>query len=338
MKHPDFLESHGRPPPEDSEGTSDAARGRGRPRALIESGSLTQGVSARHFGLPPGTALRYERPAAKLRDYLTSYAVLDSVVEDAWHGMEWMLPGWGQIWIVMTPEPIEVRIGNRAYEPVPTTLLYGVTSRAMPIRARGGVTVCIDVSPLGWARLFSSFAAALRDRLVPLETVLPVGMVGELASALAQSDQALEVKAVLDDLFLRYIPAPNPDETRIRQLWRAIADESVEDLTAAASIHGLDRRAASRLSKQYFGFPPKLLIMRSRFLRALIPLLDAGPDGDHSAVPKGYHDRSHFLRDAKRFLGMTPRQFVAQPSPYAAAARRARTLVIGAPIPSLDRP
>jgi AraC-like DNA-binding protein len=305
---------------------------------MIESGSLTPGISAGDFGLPPGTALRYESPAAGLREFLTGYAVLDSVVTDDWHGTEWMLPGWAQIWIVMTPEPITVRIGNRAYEPIPAALLYGVTSRAMPVRARGGVTVCIDVSPMGWARLFSRSAEDLRDQLVPLETVLPVAMVRELTSELARSDRALQVKGVLDDLFSSHMSVPNPDEPRIRRIWKAIADEGVTDLAAAASIHGIDRRTASRLSKQYFGFPPKLLTMRSRFLRALLPLLDAGPEADHEPVPKGYHDRSHFLRDARRFLGMTPRQLATYPSPYAAAARRARELVLGTPIPSLDRP
>jgi AraC-like DNA-binding protein len=305
---------------------------------MIESGSLTPGISADAFGLPPETALRYERPADALRDYLTGYAVLDSVVIDTWHEREWMLPGWGQIWIVMTPEPIAVRIGNRAYEPIPAALLYGVTSRAMPVSARGGVTICIEISPLGWARLFSRSAEALRDQLVPLETVLPGTVVGELASTLARSDQALEVKGILDDLFSRHLAAPNPDEPSIRKIWKAIADEGVADLTTAAAMHGIDPRTASRLSKQYFGFPLKLLIMRSRFLRALLPLLDAGPEADHKAVPKGYHDRSHFLRDGKRFLGMTPRQFAAHPSPYAAAARRARRLVIGTPLPSLDSP
>ncbi|MBV8688213.1 MAG: AraC family transcriptional regulator [Alphaproteobacteria bacterium] len=305
---------------------------------MIESGSLTAGIDPGDFRLPPGTALRYERPAPELRDYLTSYAVLDSMVEGTRHGCEWMLPGWAQIWIVMTPEPIRVRIGNRGYEPSPGAVLYGVTSRAMPITARGGVTICIDVSPLGWARLFSRSAESFRDRLVPLETLLPGPLVSELGHALARSDRALQVKGILDDLFARRMGTPNPEEARIRQIWRAIADEDVADLTAAASLHGMAPRTASRLSKQYFGFPPKLLLMRSRFLRALLTLLDAGPGADHSQVPRGYHDRSHFLRDGRRFLGMTPRRFLAQPSPYAAAARRARRLVIGTPIPSLDRP
>lgn len=315
-----------------------AARGAAPRGGLIESGTLVRGIKAEAFGLPPDTALRCERPAPQLRDYLTSYAVLDSVVQESWHDLEWMLPGWGQIWIVMTPEPIKVKIGNRAYEPVPKALLYGVTSRAMPVSARGGVTVAIDLSPLGWARFIPRPAETLRDRLVPLETVLPAPMAEELGSRLARSDRAAAVKGVLDDFFSRHLPPPNPDEPRIREIWAAIADERAADLGAAAMIHGIDPRTASRLSRQYFGFPPKLLMMRARFLRALLGLLDARPDADFKAVPPGYHDQSHFLRDARRFLGMTPRQYASHPSPYAAAARRARKLVIGSAIPSLDRP
>lgn len=70
--------------------------------------------------------------------------------------------------------------------------------------------------------------------------------------------------------------------------------------------------------------------MRARFLRALIPLLVSDAKLDFAAVPPGYHDVPHFIRDAKHFIGMTPRRFLANEMPYTRAALRAHGLVMKA--------
>ena len=68
--------------------------------------------------------------------------------------------------------------------------------------------------------------------------------------------------------------------------------------------------------------------MRARFMRILKERMLAGETGSLE-TPKGYHDASHFLRDANLFLGMTPRRFLAMDMPYLYAALRARRLVFG---------
>ncbi|MDB5704784.1 MAG: hypothetical protein JWN66_1900 [Sphingomonas bacterium] len=304
---------------------------------MIESGSHTAGVSAEDFGLPPNTALRYEQPAAALRRHLPSYVVLDSENVGPSGTAEWMLPSWAQIWVVITDRPITVRIGSRRYDPVSSAILYGVTSRAMPVLAHGGVTIGIDVSPLGWARFFSRSAETLRDRITPLADIMPPAAVNELVARLHGSDRALEVKQVLDDFFLRHLPDPNPDEPIVAEIMRLIVDDETLDLSVAAAGLGIDIRTLRRLSKRYFGFPPRMLMMRTRFLRSFLAMLGKGGRADYSLVGPDYHDLSHFTRDAKRFLGMTPRQFMAMDTPYLEAALRARNLVFGVPTPSLDR-
>ncbi|WP_242097919.1 helix-turn-helix domain-containing protein [Sphingomonas sp. CROZ-RG-20F-R02-07] len=303
---------------------------------MIESGSHTPGIAAADFGLPAGTALRYERPDPALEALFPSYAVLDSdlalLAPD--RPVEWMLPGWAQIWIVLTAGPIRVRIGNRSYDPLKSAILYGVTSRAMPTMASGGTTVVIDVSPLGWARLFGADAEALRDRITPLGEVLPTEWVTELVDTLQASDHALEVKDRLDAFLLRHLAPPNRDEPLIARIMTLIADDRTDDLPVAAKAMGITVRTLRRLSKRYFGFPPKILLMRSRIIRAIVPML---LDGQDTPAPPPYHDASHFNRDGRRFLGTTPRRFRALAVPYLRAALRARRQVIGSAMPALDR-
>ena len=304
---------------------------------MIESGSHVPGVSVAAFGLPPGTALRYEQPAAELSGYLIDYNVLDS--DGAVHHdvTQWMLPGWAAIRIVLAEQPIAITLGGRRYDPLPVAGLYGPTSRATQVTTSGGVTIGIGISPLGWSRLFHERADALRDRIVPLDTVMRPEIVAHLVARLRASDQGPAVKGILDDFFRMHFRPIHRDEPAIRALMALILDDGIDDLAEAGARIGILPHTLRRLSARYFGFAPKTLLVRTRFLRAILAMLVQWEAGDQVAVAGNYHDLPHFLRDAKRFLGMTPRQFMAKPMPYIHAVRRARAAVIGAATGALQR-
>ena len=305
---------------------------------MIISGSLTPGIRVADFRLPPGTALRYEQPAKPLRGVLSSYAVFDSDAAVQSFPGNWVLPGWARLWIILASNPLDVIIGNRSYAALGSAMLFGVTSRAMPVSTYGGVSVVVDIGPQAWARLLAPSAELLRDRITPLNQLLPQDWCDDLIAYVARSDRGPEIKCVLDDFFLERLPPPHPDELLIACIAALLADEATHDLAGAAAQVGIAPRALLGLTKRYFGFPPKILSMRTRFLRALTAMLvDDDGVGDVVAHPAGYHDSSHFIRDANRFLGMTPRRFLAIPMPYTRASLRARILVIGAATSSLDR-
>lgn len=308
---------------------------------LIDSGTLTPGVSAADFHLPAGTALRCERPADGLRRFVGGYFVMDAVSDYQALGLEWMLPTYAQIWVVLTAGPMNIGIRRRRYAKLPKTFLYGPSSQAMPIKSTGGVTVGIEITPLGWARLVAASAEEVRDQLVPLETMIPPDRVTVLALSLAQtraqtraaSGRGDGVKEALDTFFADAMAVPHRDEAAIVMVMRIIADDTTASVAEACAAHGIDPRLAARIARRYFGFPLKLLIMRSRFLHALMPMLE---NGTTDGVPAGFYDRSHFLRSAKQFLGMTPKQYLAQKSVYVSAVARARRLVLGAPVAAME--
>jgi AraC-like DNA-binding protein len=297
---------------------------------MIESGSSTPGVDPATFGLPAHTAVRYERPAAGLREAMISYHVLDSEREHQYGRSQWLLPTWPSIRFILSPDPILLTIGSRRYDPIPAAALYGTTSKAMRMTSHGGVTIGVDLTPIGWARLFRQRADELRDRVVPLDTLLPPAWVQSLMQRLRASDQGAGVKPVLDEAFATVLGPPRRDEPQIRALARLIAEERTHDLTAAAEELGMSPTALRRLSTRYFGFPPKTLLIRTRFMRTLVRMLLAGEQADYSFMPPSYFDASHFLRDAARFLGMTPRRFLQEPHEYLVACLRARAAFIAA--------
>ena len=108
-------------------------------------------------------------------------------------------------------------------------------------------------------------------------------------------------------------------------------DDRVDGLPALTASLGMPAHTLRRLSTRHFGFPPKLLLLRARFLRSFVRMVLAGDVLDYSLIASSYHDVSHFLRDAGSFLGTTPKRFMAQPTTFLQGALHARAAALGAP-------
>ena len=162
------------------------------------------------FGLPDHTAARFEMPAPALRGLVGSYHVFDSKKEWRDGVKPWLLPSWPAIRFILAPDAIALTIGSRRYDPMPVAALYGNASRAMQMTTHGGVTIGVDLTPLGWSRLFDARANDYRDRVVPLDTLLPAGWVACALDRLRASDRSTQVKAILDDLLLAIVRPPGP--------------------------------------------------------------------------------------------------------------------------------
>lgn len=108
-----------------------------------------------------------------------------------------------------------------------------------------------------------------------------------------------------------------------------------DDIVGMAAQLGIEGAVLRRLAIRHFGFPPKLLLRRARFLRSLLCACRTDRTTDYSLIDDSYFDLSYFLRDANAFLGMTPRRFMALSTPFLDASLRARDAVLGAPTQAL---
>lgn len=291
---------------------------------MIESGTGVAGVDPRGWALPPGTAFRIELPAADLQDFFTEYYVLDSDAAVHSGATSYPLPSWPMIRIALTRGPISLRIGPRCYDPLPVAALYGTTTRAMQTTTHGGITVGFGITPLGWSRLFPISAEKVRDQVVPLATLMPAPAVDALVTDLRAADLATELATILDSFLRARLLPPTPNEDAIRGLTKLINDERIEDIGSASEQLGLTSAALRRLSIRFFGYPPKLLLVRARFMRSLVRMMLAGDGADYGHIAPTYFDKSHFLRDARRFLDTTPRRFLLRENSYVLAILRAR--------------
>ena len=77
----------------------------------------------------------------------------------------------------------------------------------------------------------------------------------------------------------------------------------------------IGERSLERLCGRYFGFPPKLLLRRQRFLRSLAQfMIDPGHTWSE-AIDGQYYDQAQFVRDFRSFMGMTPSEYADAPHP-----------------------
>ena len=94
---------------------------------------------------------------------------------------------------------------------------------------------------------------------------------------------------------------------------------------------GVSARQVERLTKRIYGAPPKLLARKYRSLRAA-SLIGTSQLHWSEAAGDAFFDQSHFIRDFKRFTGLTPSQFQNDPPPVT-------RLTLAAPRdPRRDRP
>ncbi|GAO40719.1 putative AraC family transcriptional regulator [Sphingomonas changbaiensis NBRC 104936] len=243
-------------------------------------------------------------------------------------------PAWANMRFHVAGPHWRVRLGGDSFD-VPPAALFGPTSRAGYSDGANGIVVGAGITPLGWYRLNRADAAAFSDRIAPLQE-----LIGADAALLADAAQAPreDIKARFDAIFLRLLSRPRTDEARVAQVHRYLMEPVQGGVAEMASKLGLSHRTLNRIALAAFGFGPKLLVRRARFLRSLMALRGASAETWASRIESSYYDHSHFNRDAQEFLGMSPGAFLRLPKPLNEASARLRTQILGAPAQALLKP
>ena len=268
----------------------------------------------------------FHLPSEPLRRYITAYYVVTvppgfGPAEDLLH------PEWANLRFTLSGH-WSARLGGTEFDPAPSAALFGPTSRSGIVRGRAGVVLGVGLLPLGWARFAGQPAAPFADRLSPLGNLL-----GEAAEtmlhALGQADGLVAQAALLDQLFERLDRVGPPLNPMLLAVHERLLNPAVDTVGALADSIDLSVRQLTRVSLAMFGFAPKLLIRRQRFLRTLQALIDQPERAMVAIIDEGYFDQSHFVRDFKAFMGMSPSRYFALPRPLLGPAGQARMQAMG---------
>lgn len=272
--------------------------------------------------------VEYWNACSTLRGYVTGYHRYSVAMPPGMVVRDAFFPSWATIRIALPGSaPWSVRVGSRTFDPVPTTAFCGPSSYAGYLTTTGGTLVGVALLPLGWATLFGGDISRYANRVVPLAELDEDA--DNLAEALASTDNPAPVFDAWLKARLGLCPAP---DERVPQLFALLEDPAPIRIEEMAEALNMSPRALASLTRYNFGFTPKLLLRRARFLRALSGVLIAGTDSARLIEEAGYWDRSHFLRDSHLFLGCSIRDFNKRRGPLNQMAMRVRTQVLGAAV------
>ena len=131
-------------------------------------------------------------------------------------------------------------------------------------------------------------------------------------------------------MLMQAIARPDPLEVEIENLHEALADPDISSVADLADATGISQQRLERLCRTVFGFPPKRLLRRQRFLRTLGSVMMDPELKWSAALDDQYFDQAHFNRDFQEFMGMSPSRYLAMPRRSVFASTLARAANISA--------
>ncbi|KTT70562.1 helix-turn-helix domain-containing protein [Sphingomonas endophytica] len=277
---------------------------------------------------PTGVDVNYVLPGERLARYVTGYHRFSAPVRAGDDLRDAFFPSVATIRVTLgASPPWSLKIGSRTFDPVPVVAMTGPTSYAGYLTCKGGTLVGVGLRPFGWAQLFGGDVSRLANRVVPLGDIDPGA---DMLRAAVEGDRPYH-EAIESWLEARLQRRP-PADPRIETLCVMLRDPATTRIEAVAEALDMSPRALASMTRFNFGFTPKLLLRRTRFLRAVTAVLTDPEEGPAALEAAGYWDRSHFLRDSHLFLGCSVRDFQRRRGPHNQEAIVARVQALGTPV------
>lgn len=283
-------------------------------------------------------SVRFYPPPEDLRRYFTTFYVtdIDPGEADALHDS--LHPEWGGVrffsprGVVAWTDQGDRLEGSLFQAQGPST---HPVHFAMPKARLWG----FGLLPLGWAKFIRQPAAELANRLLDGNTHPAFAPFRPLAATIFSG--ALDETAELDRLvaFFRSLSAKEPaDANRILAIHAALVDPQLTTVQELVERVAASQRTVERISYRHFGFSPKLLLRRQRFMRSLAQFMVDPSLKWIGAMDCHYHDQAQFVRDFREFMGVSPREYSSQPHPVLEPILRERNKALASPVQTLDRP
>ncbi|WP_017667124.1 helix-turn-helix domain-containing protein [Sandarakinorhabdus sp. AAP62] len=277
-------------------------------------------------------AVHFVLPAAQLRPLITTYYGVTTPValEDHLH------PEWGNIRFTLRGDWTMERPG--CTDPTPRhTALFGPTDRTGIVRSAGpGSVVGVGLTALGWAVLVDRSAHDHANRMHELTDIYGA-QAESLWAALCATDWE-GCCALLDAFFSERAAAAPPPDPLIERVQQALVSGNIDTVPDFAGGLAMTERTLARLCHRAFGFSPKQLLRRQRFLRTLAQIGDRLDLPLSTLLDGGYYDQSHFIREFKAYMGMTPLAYFNSPRQMMRRAGAERLRTAGARVQGLHQP
>ncbi|WP_411818208.1 DUF6597 domain-containing transcriptional factor [Hyphococcus sp. DH-69] len=250
--------------------------------------------------------LRYYMPRSDLRDYVRAYYFYSVDIASS----ETLCAELGNIRVILRGGGMLQMPGGQL-EPSMSAFLLGPTLGSYNLMIEPKTAVFgVGIRPEGWHALFGVSAEELADKVIDL-TAFSGGILMSSIEEIRNAETLAEMSAAADRYFVDQL---NKREAHIRQRYPVelanwLLDPNDLGLDALMEAMDVSRRQTDRLAKLYFGASPKFLQRKYRALRAA-DRIRAGETAWMNAAGSKFYDQSHFIKEFKTFIGVTPKQFI----------------------------
>jgi len=259
--------------------------------------------------------VRFYRLEKSIEPYFTALYLFDISSPDDFWMEDYLHPEWTAMRFSVGTPPTGA-IGEGPLQERSPFVLTGPTTRALRFGLTRARIWGLGLQPAGWARYVAGDASDYADRIVDGAAEAPFAPFAPILDLVQSHPGHPDEVAAAIDTYLTALPhAPSPHESAILACHDASRDPDVSDVAELARRTGLTPRSLERLCKRYFGFPPKMVLRRQRFLRSLAHYMNSRTRSWSESLDRQYFDQAHFVRDFRSFMGMTPSEYADMPHP-----------------------
>lgn len=250
-------------------------------------------------------ALEYAAPADDLKELISSFYLFSVANEPGEAGEQIERADRAQFRFILTGSGSWEFCDGTRMNSAPITIIGPTTGPSIG-RFEGPLEIFgAGLQPAGWGSLMGAEGDKHTDRLIDATAIFGDGMLD--VHAALKAAPTMEAKVAIGNVFTRKLldradPAPFWF-TRLVDDW--LSSSPSPDINDLIEESGLSKRQVERMSKRFYGSPPKLLARKYRALRAASQLLRHEAEAE-DLLEDGFYDQSHLIRELKQFTGITP--------------------------------
>jgi AraC-like DNA-binding protein len=187
--------------------------------------------------------------------------------------------------------------------------LWGQVLKPLPLRAQEGSVFGIRFHPASASLFLTEDVHYFNDSITSLEDVLG-NRITNLHEGLVGSASLKTRINLVEDFLIRLLERNEKGIKKVNLIAGVMQDlaptSSAGSISTIASNFGISSRYLQRTFFQHTGLTPKLYGNIARFQKSLTEMNKQGASLTDVAYESGYFDQSHFVREFKRFTGVTP--------------------------------
>jgi len=279
---------------------------------------------------------RFYNPPPQFDGCFTTFYQLAFDCDDGSSIEDYLQPEWGNIRFFAHSAPY-AKIGSSEADGARFTAT-GPSSLPCEFRLSSTRMWGIGFLPLGWARFIDSDAVDLTNSVCDGSSHPVFSKFDCLSEILCDPNVSTEDQLAFLHETLERMMKPNRDEPKIMRIHTALVGGEHNVVGDLADQCGMSIRTLERMCHRYFGFTPKLLLRRQRFMRSLSSFMLQQGSRWTEAMDEEYHDQAQFTREFTQFMTMTPSKYASLDHPILASFMEARARVWGSAAQTLDQP